>query len=349
MSPTASQRPVAIWLLICCGMVFVTALIGAVTRLTESGVSITEWKPIAGVVPPGSDAAWSAEFANYKTIPQFKQINPHMTLAQFKGIYWWEWAHRILARLLGTVYLVGFVAFLALSAIPARIIWRGGVALGLVVFQGLVGWWMVASGLTKRVFVAPEMLMSHLAMALILLVWTIWTGLEAGEGAPRNRGAPWGWRIATGAVVGLVFLQCILGALVAGNQAGLVYNDWPLMNGAFAPYADWSRGFFVTLFHDQGVVQFLHRMNAYLLLAYVVGLAIVMARKCQDDTIKILSAAVAVVACIQAALGIATLITVVNFWFALLHQFVAISLLSLSTYLLWKVARADRVFRRRGF
>ena len=340
---------VALWLFLAAFTILALVCVGGATRLTQSGLSITEWKPIAGVIPPGSDTAWNAEFANYKTIPQFKQINPHMTLDQFKGIYWWEWAHRILARLLGTIYLVGFAAFLALSAMPARVIWRSGVALGLVVFQGLVGWWMVASGLTKRIFVAPEMLMSHLAMALILLVWTIWTALEAGEGASRNRGAPWGWRIGVGAVVGLVFLQCLLGALVAGNQAGLVYNDWPMMNGSFAPYADWSRGFFVTLFHDQGVVQFMHRMNAYLLLAYALGLAVFMARKCQDDTLKVLAAAVCVVAFVQAGLGIATLITGVNFWLALLHQFVAISLLSLSTFLLWKVARADRVFRRRGF
>lgn len=343
-SPTVSS-----WLFLAALTILLLVIVGGGTRLTQSGLSITDWKPIAGILPPGSDAAWAKEFANYQKIPQFSQINAHMTVDEFKGIYWWEWTHRLLGRLIGLVYLLPFIAFLLLSEIPGRIIWRAAVAVGLVGFQGLVGWWMVASGLTKRVFVAPEMLMSHLGMALLLMVWTLWTALETGEGEPRGRGAPFGWRLAGGILVGLVFLQCLLGALVAGNQAGLVYNEWPLMNGYVGPYVDWSRGVGVTLFHDQGLVQFVHRMNAYVLLFYAIGFAVVMSRKCHDDMLKALSAAVAVAVCLQAVLGIATLISVVNFWFALLHQLMAVSILAMATILLWQIARAERVFSKRGF
>jgi len=337
---------VAAWLWLAAILVIAMVCIGGATRLTQSGLSITEWKPLSGAIPPQSDAAWNAEFENYKKIPQFRQINPNMTVEQFKGIFWWEWTHRLVARfLVGLIYTLPFIVLLLLREIPQRIIWRCIVSIGLIGFQALLGWWMVASGLTARLFVAPEMLMSHLGVALLLLIWTVWTALEAEEGEPRSRGAPLRWKIGAGIVVALVFLQCLLGALVAGNQAGLIYNDWPLMNGSFAPPVDWSGGFFDTLFHDQGLVQFVHRMNAYLLLVYVVAFAVLVARKCQDDGLKGWSALVASVACIQAALGIATLITVVNFWFALLHQLTAVTLLTLSTVLLWKMVRAERVFR----
>ncbi|MBW8734664.1 MAG: COX15/CtaA family protein [Asticcacaulis sp.] len=304
---------VAAWLFLAAFTIIALLVVGGATRLTTSGLSITEWKPISGILPPGSDAGWAAEFANYKKIPQFAQINPHMTVDQFKGIYWWEWAHRLIARLLGVIYLLPFVFFLLMSEVPARVIWRSGVAIALILFQGLVGWWMVASGLSKRAFVAPEMLMFHLGMALLLLAWTLWTALEAGEGAPRSRGAPWGWRAGAGVLLGLVYFQCLLGALVAGNQAGLVYNDWPLMNGGVVPYTDWGQGIGMVLFHDQGVVQFMHRLNAYLLLVFAIVFAIRLAIRCQDDTVKGLAISVAVLACVQACLGIATLWTVVNF------------------------------------
>lgn len=340
---------VAAWLYVCAFLIVALVCVGGATRLTQSGLSITEWKPIAGVVPPSSDAAWMAEFANYKKIPQFSQINAHMTLSEFKGIYWWEWTHRMLARGLGAALLLPYIIFLLMSEIPGRVVWRGGVAVGMVVLQGLVGWWMVASGLTKRIFVAPEMLMTHLGMALILLIWCVWTGIEAYEGEPRGRGAPASWRTAAGVLIGLIVLQCLLGALVAGNQAGLIYNEWPLMNGQIAPYVDWAKGIGYNFFHDQGLVQFVHRTNAYIVLAYAIGFAVVLARKCQDDTIKGLSATLAVGVCIQATLGVLTLITVVNVPLALLHQLVAVCLVVLSTVLAWNIARADRAFRRSGF
>ncbi len=340
---------VAAWLFFAAFAILILLVVGGATRLTTSGLSITEWKPISGVIPPGSDAAWAAEFANYKKIPQYIQLNPHMTIGQFKTIYWWEWSHRLIARLLGVIYLVPFVFFWLMSEIPARVFWRSWVAIGLVGFQGLVGWLMVASGLSKRVFVAPEMLMFHLGMAFLLLSWTLWTALEAGEGGLRGRGAPFKWRLGAGAIAGLVFVQCLLGALVAGNQAGLVYNDWPMMNGSFVPYTDWSQGIGIVLFHDQGVVQFMHRMNAYLLWLTALFFAGFVSRHAQDDALKGLAWAVFGAATLQAGLGIATLFTMVNFWLALAHQLTAGLLLTLSLILAWNVFRADRAFRRGGF
>ena len=343
-SPTVSA-----WLFGAALLLVALVCVGGATRLTQSGLSITDWKPISGVIPPHDDGAWAAEFDNYKRIPQFKEINPHMTVGEFKAIYWWEWTHRFLARLLGLIYLGGFLFFLWAREIPRRVIWRGGVLVFLVLLQGLVGWLMVASGLTKRLFVAPEMLMTHLALALTLLVFTVWTGAEAADGAGRGRGAPFSWRLAAGAILGLILLQCLLGALVAGNQAGQVYNTWPSMDGQFLPRIDWSNGVATAFFHDQGLVQFVHRMNAYLVFAYVWMFAVIFGSKCQDSGLKVHAVALAVLVTVQGALGVITLVSGVNFVFALLHQLTAIVLVIVATLFLWRVARADRVFRKMGF
>lgn len=335
---------VALWLFIAAFFIVGMVCVGGATRLTQSGLSITEWKPIAGALPPANDAAWNTEFDNYKKIPQFKQINPHMSLEQFKGIYWWEWAHRLLGRFLGAIYLIPLAIFLLMSEIPARLIWRCVGLAALCGAQGLVGWLMVASGLSARVSVAPEMLTSHLAMAILLLITTVWTGAESLEGQGR-RGAPGGWKLATAVLLGLVVLQCLLGALVAGNQAGLVYNEWPLMNGSFMPPVDWAKGVGYSFLHDQGLVQFVHRMNAYILLIYSTAYAVIIARRANDDGIKTLATVLSTLVWVQAALGVATLLSVVAIGFALVHQLVAICLVVLSTVLMWQIARADRVFR----
>ena len=174
---------------------------------------------------------------------------------------------------------------------------------------------------------------------------SIWTGLEALEGQTRGRGAPDGWKAATWLLLLVVFAQCMLGALVAGNRAGLVYNDWPLMNGHILPPVDWAKGVGYSFLHDQGLVQFMHRMNAYLLLIFATAYALVMARKINDDGLKTLSAGLATLTWIQAALGVTTLITVVTLGFALAHQVIAVCVLALAVWLTWSVARADRVFR----
>src|SRR5271167_4656872 len=228
------SRPVAIWLFVTAFLVFCMVVVGGATRLTGSGLSITEWKPISGVIPPLNQHAWMEEFANYQRIPQYQLVNRGMTLDAFKGIYWWEWAHRLLGRVLGVVFGVPFVVFLIMRRIPLRLIWRCVVLFGLGGLQGLVGWWMVKSGLEGRVSVAPERLATHLGLALLLYWGLIWTGWEAWSGAPRPNYQP-RWQAAGMALAVMTFFQSLLGALVAGNQAGLIDNDWPLMNGTVIP------------------------------------------------------------------------------------------------------------------
>lgn len=339
----------AAWLFSAAFLIIILVAVGGATRLTQSGLSITDWKPISGVIPPQTTQDWQAEFDNYKKIPQYRDINPHMKMDQFKGIFWWEWTHRLIARVVvGIVFFGGFLLLLLLGQIPMRLIWRCICLFVLGAAQGLVGWLMVASGLSKRVLVAPEMLASHLLMALLLLIATVWTALEAGEGEKRGRGAPGGWMAATIGLLCLIVLQCVLGALVAGNQAGLVYNDWPLMNGHLLPPAGGAHDAMGVL-HDQGVVQFVHRCNAYLLLICATTYAIVLSRSTQDDRLKTLAIGLCVLVWAQAALGVATLVSVVGFGFALSHQVMAACLVALATVLTWSMARADRVFRRGRF
>ena len=334
------SRPVAIWLFATAFIVLCMVVLGGMTRLTGSGLSITEWKPISGVIPPLSQKAWMAEFANYQRIPQYQLINRGMSLAAFKGIYWWEWAHRLLGRLLGVVFFTPFVIFLALRRLPTRLIWRCAVLFALGGLQGLVGWWMVASGLEGRVTVAPERLATHLGLALILYVALIWTGCEAWEGAPRPSYQP-RWAIAAVALAVLVYVQSLLGALVAGNQAGLIYNDWPLMAGQVFPKAYVSGGLFHSLLHSQAAVQFNHRLVAYILLATAASLAIVafrapaLARQTRD-----LFVATAVLITLQASLGIATLMAHAPLSLSAFHQFGAAIVLACATVLAWRSQRA---------
>lgn len=340
---------VAIWLYAVAALIVLIVMIGGATRLTGSGLSITEWKPIHGVVPPLNDAQWGEEFAKYQQTPQFKQVNANMTVDQFKGIFWWEWAHRLLARFIGMAVFLPFVVFLFLQSIPQRLIWRCAAILILVGIQGAIGWLMVQSGLFDRINVTPERLMTHLSLALLIMILCIWTANEALEGQARGHGAPGGWWVAGTGLFGLTFFQAMLGALVAGNDAGLVYNDWPLMGGRIVPFVDYSRGLWHVLIHDQGMVQALHRFNAYLLLIYATVLVLWLWRRCLDDGLRLLAAAFGVAVWSQAALGVATLWSNVHIAFGLLHQLGAVLLLILATLMLWRIARADRDFRRRNF
>jgi cytochrome c oxidase assembly protein subunit 15 len=334
------SRPVAIWLFATAFIVLCMVILGGMTRLTGSGLSITEWKPISGIIPPLSQKGWLAEFANYQRIPQYQLINRGMTLGAFKGIYWWEWTHRLLGRLLGVVFFVPFVVFLALRRLPTRLIWRCVLLFALGGLQGLVGWWMVASGLEGRVTVAPERLATHLGLALILYVALIWTGCEAWEGAPRPSYQP-RWAIAALGLAVLVYVQSLLGALVAGNQAGLIYNDWPLMAGQIFPKAYVSGGFFHSLLHSQAAVQFNHRLVAYILFAAAAVLAVIafrapgMARQTRD-----LFVATAVLVTLQASLGIATLMAHAPLSLSALHQTGAALVLACATVLAWRSQRA---------
>jgi cytochrome c oxidase assembly protein subunit 15 len=334
---------VAIWLFACAALVLAMVVVGGITRLSGSGLSITEWKPLIGALPPMNAADWADAFARYKAIPQYTHVNAGMSLAEFQGIFWWEWSHRLLGRLVGVAFAVPFAIFLVLGSIPGRLIWRCGVLLGLGGLQGLIGWWMVSSGLVDRVDVAPERLTIHLGLALLLFTGLVWTGLEARAGFHNSR-PPIGWSRAAALLLAAVFFQCLLGGLVAGGKAGFVYTDWPLMNGAILAPVDWSKGGLAFL-HDQALIQFDHRIWAYGLLVAGTAYAVLVWRGRLVDGLGSSAYVVAGTLWLQAGLGIATLIHGVPLWLGALHQAGAVIVLCAATVNLWLVRRSQaRIF-----
>jgi cytochrome c oxidase assembly protein subunit 15 len=333
------SRAVAIWLFAVAALVLAMVVVGGATRLTGSGLSITEWKPVTGAIPPLSPADWQAEFARYRQIPQYQQLNLGMSLGQFQSIYWWEWTHRFLGRLVGVAFFVPFLWFAVRREIPKRLFLRLGGLFVLGGLQGAVGWWMVASGLSERVSVAPERLMIHLGLAFALLGALVWTALDAWAGwARQTLPSPWGRRAV--ALIALVYVQILLGALVAGNDAGLVYNDFPLMNGGLVPDDYAGANLWATLAHSQGAVQLHHRLVAYLLtlVALAVGLAAWRSHYLARDS-KALAMGVAAAVLVQAGLGIATLMARVPIGLGIAHQLMAALTLCLAVAFAWRVRR----------
>jgi heme a synthase len=322
-------------------LVFAMVLVGGATRLTESGLSITQWKPIQGVIPPLTERDWNAEFDQYKQIPQFQQLFPTMDLERFKVIYAWEWAHRLLGRLIGLVYAVGLAWFWIKGRIPKGYKPKLLGILALGALQGAVGWWMVASGLVARVEVAQERLAAHLLLAAFILSACVWVGASLG---PQARSAITHGRarlrLESKLALGFVFLQICFGALVAGLRAGLVDNTWPLMEGGVAPPADslWALTPWWSNITDNPVTaQFFHRMIAYLLLAlaltHMVDVGLNASGKAAKGGVLLFGHVV-----MQVALGVATLLLVTDGWsgtphilLALAHQAVGIAVLVVAT------------------
>jgi cytochrome c oxidase assembly protein subunit 15 len=325
------RRAIRIWLLMVAACVFATVLIGGATRLTESGLSIVEWKPVTGVVPPLSAAAWQVEFQKYQAIPQYHAINRGMTLGEFKTIYWWEWTHRLAARLAGAAFLLPFLWFLWRGWIEPGLRPRLWAIFGLGALQGVVGWWMVASGLDQRIDVSQYRLALHLTLACILYVAVVWTVARL---APERLGeAP--VRIRTGAIALLILVlsQIYLGALVAGLDAGLIYNTWPLIDGRLVPASSnlfAGEPLWRNLFENRLTVQFDHRMMSYLLLLAAYLHAIDAARTLRGGRMVRRALLLAAVVTIQAALGILTLLHQAPLALALLHQGMAIVVLTVA-------------------
>jgi heme a synthase len=326
-------RAVRLWLYAVAALVLGMVLVGGATRLTESGLSITEWKPVMGVVPPLSQNAWQAEFEKYQAIPQYREMNSGMNIDAFKTIYWWEWTHRLLGRVIGVAFLLPFLFFL----------WRGWVApalrprlwfiFGLGALQAAVGWWMVASGLAERVEVSQYRLATHLLLACLIYVAIIFTARRMDEGAPRPFTPP---RIRSGAIALLVLVlgQIYLGALVAGLRAGYAYNTWPLIDGALVP--DAARLFFDTppwrnFFENTLTVQFDHRMLAYAIFVIALLHAIDVGGTVKDRGVRTGAFVLFAAVVLQIALGVATLVWVVPLPLALLHQAMAMVLLTAAT------------------
>jgi cytochrome c oxidase assembly protein subunit 15 len=333
MSESRSFTPVRAWLWSVAGLIAAMVVVGGATRLTQSGLSITHWNLIRGVIPPLTHAQWMEEFRNYQQIPQYKDLNAGMSLAQFQGIFWWEWAHRLLGRIIGVVFAVPLLVFWWRGFLEGALARRLAVILFLGALQGLLGWWMVSSGLagSGRTSVLPDRLAMHLSLAVLLFAAVVWTARSL---RPRRDTAPRpGWlRIGAWAVICAAFLQLFLGALTAGLHAGLSFNTWPLMDGTFIPAASTLLPLepaWLNLFRNPMTAQFAHRMGAYLLFAlaalYAIG-AWVSGHRPAAWRATALFAMVLV----QASLGILTLINVVPLPLALCHQFGAILVIALA-------------------
>jgi cytochrome c oxidase assembly protein subunit 15 len=326
------RRAVRLWLIAVAVLVFATVVVGGATRLTESGLSITEWKPVTGTVPPMSEAAWQAEFDKYKTIPQFQKLNSGMTLGEFKTIFWWEWAHRLLGRVIGVAFLLPFLWFLWRGWIEPALkprLW-GIFALGAL--QGGIGWWMVASGLVHRTDVSQYRLALHLTLACVIFAAIVWTARRLAPCAEIVE-APRRMRLGAGLLVALVLLQIYLGALVAGLDAGLTYNTWPLMDGhLLPPAADLLRlaPAWRNAFENVLTVQFDHRVFAYALWLIAILHAVDAVRSLRGHPAMYGAIMLAVVVTLQAAIGIATLLAGVPIGMALLHQAMAVVVLMIA-------------------
>jgi cytochrome c oxidase assembly protein subunit 15 len=322
----ADQYPaVRIWLLAVAALLFVMVLVGGATRLTESGLSITRWKPLTGVLPPLSAADWQAEFDRYKQIPQYAELNPNMTLAGFKTIFWWEWSHRLLARLVGLAYIVPAPWFWARGAFRGALGRQVALATALLALEPLVGWWMVSSGLSERTEVAQERLALHLLIAAGVFGTVIYAAV--GMGARVRAASPRGFAVAAGAFALLVYVQLGLGAIVAGLRAGLIYNTWPLMGPGFLP-GEGFRGPGAPL-NDPATAQFDHRLIAYAVIACALVQAVAALRAAPASLAR-RAVALAAVAATQVALGVATLLTLVPIPLALTHQALALVLFGLA-------------------
>jgi cytochrome c oxidase assembly protein subunit 15 len=325
------QNLIRLWLYAIAALVFAMVLVGGATRLTESGLSIVEWKPVTGVLPPFGEAAWQAEFDKYKTIPQFAHLNSGMALAEFKTIFWWEWTHRLMGRLIGAAFLLPFLWFLAKGWIAAGLRRRLWAIFGLGALQGAVGWWMVASGLAERVEVSQYRLATHLILACLIFVAVLWSaegigGRAKADVSPRIRASAI-------AILVLVLVQIYLGALVAGLRAGLIYNTWPLIDGSFIPDAarlGHETPLWRNFFENTLTVQFSHRMMAYALFVLMLLHAIDTAVSVRRGPALATALALACGVLIQAILGILTLLNQAPIALALMHQAMAILVLAMS-------------------
>lgn len=334
-----AARRIAIWLFIMCGLVAAMVIVGGATRLTDSGLSITEWRPVTGAFPPLSEAVWLEEFEKYKSIPEYEEVNWGMSLSEFKSIYWWEWGHRLLGRLIGVAFFLPMIGFFVAKQTGRRL----GVKLfGLFLLggaQGLLGWYMVMSGLADRVDVSQYRLAAHLGLAVFLFALMFWTGLTlwraGGERKSAEVLAPKLFWAGVALSVG-VFVQMILGAFVAGLRAGHVYNTWPLMDGRFIPDAYFNHApRFGDVFESLAAVQFNHRIGAYLLAAGAIWFYLAARKITIESRARLVLAAVG----LQIVLGVWTLLAATPITLGLLHQAGALGVLTAALFATHGLAR----------
>jgi cytochrome c oxidase assembly protein subunit 15 len=322
------RRAIRIWLGVVIFTLFCLVLVGGATRLTDSGLSITQWKPIHGVIPPLSVAEWEQELELYRQIPEYQQINKGMSLDEFKFIFWWEWAHRLLARMIGMLFALPLLYFWVKGRIEPglRAPLVGVLALGGL--QGFIGWWMVSSGLSERVDVSQYRLATHLMMACFIFASCVWImrslAPHSDDAAPTPRA-----RLVAGILLVMTFFQIYLGALVAGLDAGFSYNTWPLMDGAVVPQGLFVQApAWINLFENPKTVQFVHRIGAYALFAVALLHMVQSMRAAPQSTHARRSVLLFALVCLQATVGIVTLVTQVPLHAGLTHQGMALIVLA---------------------
>lgn len=347
----SAAKKIALWLYVMCGLVALMVTVGGATRLTDSGLSITQWDLIIGTLPPMGEEGWMEEFEKYRQIPEYERVNKGMSLEEFKFIYWWEWGHRNLGRFIGLAFLFPLGFFIARgyvkeTALKLKLI---GTFL-LICAQGALGWYMVSSGLVDRVDVSQYRLAAHLGLAVILFGMMLWMALRL-DNPPDQSLADEGGRkrfqIVTMALGAAVFLQVILGAFVAGLRAGKAYTTWPLMNGEFFPSGYFiGKADFLHAFETMAAVQFNHRMGAYALLIFAVLYWRHMAKA--GETFRKRAGLVFMAVFFQGLLGIWTVVTAVPISLGLLHQLGALVVLSAVLYNLHKLQSSEQHTSEQG-
>lgn len=341
------ERAVRAWLVTVAVLVVAMVAVGGATRLTDSGLSITEWQPILGVIPPLTDADWQTAFEKYRQIPEYHLVNKGMSLEAFKTIYWWEWSHRFLGRFIGVAFALPLLVFWVTGRItPAKgFKYMGVLALGGL--QGALGWYMVKSGLVDRVDVSQYRLALHLSVAFLILGVLVWLAMEcrpARKAEARSGPELSGLERTAFILVVLIFAQVALGAFVAGLKAGLHYNTWPLMNGALIPEGLFSeQPWYLNLFDNPTTVQFNHRLVAYIVVALGLWNAWSTHRRSTDATLKASANLLAAALLAQMALGIATLLYAVPIGLGIAHQTVAAMVLAVGVRHLYLTREAVRL------
>lgn len=342
---TTGDRPVAVWLLICCAMIFAMVVIGGITRLTESGLSITEWRPLTGILPPLNEAEWQRVFDLYQRIPEYQLINRGMTLEEFKGIFWWEYIHRLWGRLIGVVFALPFLYFLVRGRIRRPLMPHLVAMFVLGGLQGLLGWYMVQSGLSERTDVSQYRLAAHLAAAFAIYAYIFWIALTLMRPLPAAQPDPGaaGLRRHLLAVAGLTGLTLLYGGFVAGLNAGMVYNTFPLMNGRLLPDGPlFLEPVWINLFENPGTVQFIHRVLAIALVGTTLWLWVRARAVALAGHAGVALTLLTGMVLIQASLGIATLLLVVPIPLAAAHQAGAVVVLTLILWALHELRAAGR-------
>lgn len=328
-------RALRLWLVSIAVLILAMILVGGATRLTDAGLSITEWKPVTGVVPPLSESDWQESFDAYRQIPEYRSLKRGMSLDAFKTIYWWEWGHRFLGRLIGLAFLVPFIAFWVAGYIPRPMLPRLVGLFLLGGLQGAVGWYMVKSGLVDRTDVSQYRLAAHLGIAVLIFGSALWLILQLGGRRAEqsgSRAAAW----VAGTVLALIYLQILTGALVAGLDAGIGFNTWPEINGALVPEGlGILEPWYLNLFENRLTVQFDHRMLGYAVVLAVIAQALWLGASGRSQPLAASAYVLVMLSLLQATLGVWTLLLAVPISLGLAHQAGAMLLFAAALYHFW--------------